>query len=54
MANAMINPGLFTRRAYEIVAPAIAEAKENPDEGKENTPGAREIHRCLRLVAMGR
>ena len=38
MANAMINPGLFTRRAYEIVAPAIAEAKENPDEGKETPP----------------
>jgi CubicO group peptidase (beta-lactamase class C family) len=31
MANAMINPGLFTRRAYEILAPALKAAKDKPD-----------------------
>ncbi|MFH1764896.1 MAG: serine hydrolase domain-containing protein [Gemmatimonadota bacterium] len=35
MANAMINPGIFTRRAYEIIAPAIKAAKDKPDEGEE-------------------
>jgi hypothetical protein len=34
MSNAMINTGLFTRRAYEIMAPAIKAAIDNPDEGK--------------------
>jgi CubicO group peptidase (beta-lactamase class C family) len=37
MANAMINPGLFTRRAYEILAPALKAAKDKPD-GEDVTP----------------
>jgi CubicO group peptidase (beta-lactamase class C family) len=39
MANASgVNPTQFTQRAYDIVAPAIAAAKENPDEGKTVDP----------------
>ncbi len=30
MSNAMINTGIFTRRAYEIMAPAIEAARESP------------------------
>ena len=38
MSNAMINTGIFTRRAYEIVAPAIKAAKESPEDGKATPP----------------
>jgi CubicO group peptidase (beta-lactamase class C family) len=35
MTNAQgVNTGLYTRTAYELVAPAIAEALESPGEGK--------------------
>ncbi len=52
MANAMINPSIFTRRAYEIIAPAVKAAKakaegsgaetnvteSEPDEGEHHGP----------------
>jgi CubicO group peptidase (beta-lactamase class C family) len=34
MANAMIDTNRFTRRAYEIVAPALKAAKDETDEAK--------------------
>jgi len=37
MTNAMVSAGSFTQRAHEVMAPAIKEALENPDEG-EATP----------------
>ena len=37
MTNAIVNAGTFTRRAYELLAPAIKAALENPDDG-EATP----------------
>ena len=40
MANASgVNPGQFTERAYEILAPAIEDARKNPGKGKQ-TPEA--------------
>jgi hypothetical protein len=40
MANAMVDAGLFTRRAYEIVAPAIEAATGvTEDEGAEREAG---------------
>jgi hypothetical protein len=49
MANAMVNAGIFTRRAYEILAPAIKEAKgESEDMGGseeiEETPAEFQIY----------
>ena len=38
MSNAMINTGIFTRRAYEIMAPAIKAAMESPDDAKATPP----------------
>jgi CubicO group peptidase (beta-lactamase class C family) len=46
MANAMVDTGIFTRRAYEIVAPAIKAAKarkEKPEEVKQ-TPAEFEMY----------
>jgi len=43
MANAMIDAGLFTRRAYEILAPALKAAKEKPDDGKV-TPDSLDLY----------
>lgn len=34
MANAMINPSTFTRRAYEIIAPAVKAAKAEAEESR--------------------
>ncbi len=39
MANAMgVNPGLYTRRSYELVGPAIAKAVAEPDGAKPHDP----------------
>lgn len=43
MANAMINTGIFTRRAYEILAPAIKAAKDESEKG-EKTPAELDIY----------
>jgi len=40
MTNAMINAGTFTRRAYEVLAPAIKAAKGESEEGKDETEGS--------------
>lgn len=38
MANAMISPAIYTRRAYEILAPAIKAAKDTASVAKETPP----------------
>lgn len=43
MANAMVNANMFTRRAYEIVAPAIKAAKDATEEAK-TVPAAFDIY----------
>jgi CubicO group peptidase (beta-lactamase class C family) len=38
MANAMVNTGIYTRRAYEILAPALKAAQEDKENEAKGTP----------------
>lgn len=46
MANAMVNPGLYTRRMQQIVAPRVQQALEAPDSAEPADP---ELDRYLGL-----